>query len=101
MLAKFLEKNFLKRLNFKETLFDSEICSKVSKYLSHLIVSHPICLIDRQIVVWAKRIFNTVFMGSGIPLFLKSRIDYQSYRDTFEQDEYWFQVENFQQQKDA
>jgi len=90
MIAKFLEKNFLKKLNFKETMVDSEICSKVSKYLSHLIISHPICLIDRQIVVWAKRIFNTIFMGSCIPLFLKSRDDYKSYPNTFEKDEIWF-----------
>jgi hypothetical protein len=36
-----------------------------------MITLQPISILDKQIGVWAKRIYNQIFMGSSLPIPLK------------------------------
>ena len=69
IIAKFLEMNYVKKLNYKECLLVNDQKAKViANMLWVIMAEQPIIYLDRKISYWTKRIYNTVFMGSQVPL---------------------------------
>lgn len=73
LLALFLEKNFLSKLNFKECLRVKDAkCKVIADKLFYLMTEQPITVLDRNMSYWAKRIFSRIFLGSNVPLALEA-----------------------------
>ena len=69
ILANFLEENFMKRLNFKECLQQNDEKGKtIAWMLWYIMAEQPMTCLDRQCSHWTKRIYNTVFFGSRLPI---------------------------------
>ena len=72
-LAKFLEENFIEKLNFKECLQPNGAkCKVIAKMLWFIMGSQPATFLDRKISHWTKRIYNCIFIGSNLPLPLEA-----------------------------
>ena len=72
LLAEFLERNFLKRLNYKECLRSNDPKPKiVAQILWFIMAEQPLTVLDRQLSYWAKRVYNSVFFGSHVPVTLE------------------------------
>ena len=71
-IASFLEKNFLKKCNFKECLYQNDQkCRAIAMILWKLMALEAYNILDSQVSYWAKRIYNTIFFGSNVPLTLQ------------------------------
>lgn len=100
IIARFLEKNFVDRLNYKETLApNDQKCTVIANMLWYLMAEHPTTFLDRQIVVWAKRIYNTIFLGSHVPFPLEFDHIQREIRKPMkeEKDIIWHESEAYQQ----
>lgn len=100
IIAKFLEKNFLKKLNFKECLLENDQRAKVIASMLWIIMAEqPVIYLDRKISYWTKRIYNTLFMGSQVPLPLNLDQNERGVLPPYqvELDQAWYKFESEQQ----
>jgi hypothetical protein len=72
LLAQFLERNFINRLNFKECLSaDSPKPKVIANMLWYIMAEQPATALDHQLSYWTKRVYNTLFFGSQVPAALE------------------------------
>ena len=101
-IALYLERNYLKNLNFREALeLDGQAAKSVLNLLWALMSYQPHSVYDLKISVFSKRIFNTVFFGSNVPACIEfEQIQNEVHPYQAELDEDWFKSE-VQQQNEA
>ena len=103
ILATFLEKNFIEKLNFKECLLpDDDKCKVIAQKLFYLMTEQPITFLDRNISYWTKRIYSCIFLGSNVPLPLEYEQTQKGITQPFKVIEYdwvWRDTEETQQKR--